>query len=459
MSGSDIGDRLYDVLGVTRDATVQEIKTAYRKLALKHHPDKYVDQDSKEVNEIKFKEITAAYEILSDPEKKSHYDLYGDDNGAASSGGANGFGDEDFMNFFNNFFNNGSHDGNNFPGEYDAYEEGNSASSKDIDIDISLTLKDLYMGKKLKFDLKRQVICIKCHGSGWKPKRKIHVTHDVECESCAGKGSKERLKRFGPGLVASQWVVCEKCNGKGKYTKRPKNPKNFCPDCAGLGLLSKKEIITVNVAPGHHFSDVITVKGMADEEIDKTTCGDLKFHLTEKQENLEQKQIFLKNFDDGAGEDLYTSITISLSEALTGFEKFLTKTFDDRLLTLSVKPGRVVRPGDTIKIANEGWPILDNPHGRCGDLYVFVHIEFPPDNWFNEKSELLAIKTNLPSSSSCASQATVNTEDDSNLTNNETISNFRIIHTDDLPEGIRPFKPEAQDSAYQKARSSYCCIQ
>lgn len=95
MSGSDRGDRLYDVLGVTRDATVQEIKTAYRKLALKHHPDKYVDQDSKEVNEIKFKEITAAYEILSDPEKKSHYDLYGDDNGAASSGGANGFGDED----------------------------------------------------------------------------------------------------------------------------------------------------------------------------------------------------------------------------------------------------------------------------------------------------------------------------------------------------------------------------
>lgn len=105
MSGSDSKDRLYDVLGVTREASVQEIKTAYRKLALKHHPDKSVDQDSKELNETKFKEITAAYEILSDPEKKSHYDLYGDDNG---TGGGDEFGDDDFMNFFNNFFNNGA---------------------------------------------------------------------------------------------------------------------------------------------------------------------------------------------------------------------------------------------------------------------------------------------------------------------------------------------------------------
>ncbi|QHS74832.1 Xdj1p [Saccharomyces paradoxus] len=459
MSGSDRRDQLYDVLGVTRDASVQEIKTAYRKLALKHHPDKYVDQDSKEVNEIKFKEITAAYEILSDPEKKSHYDLYGDDNGPASGGGADGFGDDDFMNFFNNFFNNGGHDGSSFPSEYDTYEEDKSTSSKDIDIEISLTLKDLYMGKKLKFDLKRQIICMKCQGSGWKSKKKIHVAHEVECESCGGKGSKERLKRFGPGLVASQWVICEKCNGKGKYTKRPKNPKNFCPDCAGVGLHSKKEVITVNVAPGHHFNDVITIKGMADEVIDKTTCGDLKFHLIEKQEDLEQKQIFLKNFDEGTRNDLYIGATVSLSEALTGFEKFLTKTFDDRLLTLSVKPGRVIRPGDVIKIANEGWPILDDPRGQCGDLYVFVHIEFPPDNWFNEKSEMLAIKMNLPSSSSCASQATVNTEDDSNMINNETISNFRIIHTDDLPEGIKTFNPESQDSTHCKARSSYCSIQ
>lgn len=459
MSGSDRRDQLYDVLGVTRDASVQEIKTAYRKLALKHHPDKYVDQDSKEVNEIKFKEITAAYEILSDPEKKSHYDLYGDDNGPGSGGGADGFGDDDFMNFFNNFFNNGDHDGNSFPREYDTYEEDKSTSSKDIDIEISLTLKDLYMGKKLKFDLKRQIICMKCQGSGWKSKKKIHVTHEVECESCGGKGSKERLKRFGPGLVASQWVICEKCNGKGKYTKRPKNPKNFCPDCAGVGLQSKKEVITVNVAPGHHFNDIITIKGMADEVIDKTTCGDLKFHLIEKQEDLKQKQIFLKNFDEGTRDDLYVGATISLSEALTGFEKFLTKTFDERLLTLSVKPGRVIRPGDVIKIANEGWPILDDPRGQCGDLYVFVHIEFPPDNWFNEKSEILAIKTNLPSSSSCASQATVNTEDDGNMINNETISNFRIIHTDDLPEGIKTFNPEVQDSTHNKARNSYCSIQ
>ncbi|EJS42732.1 xdj1p [Saccharomyces arboricola H-6] len=461
MSGSDRRDRLYDVLGVSREANVQEIKTAYRKLALKHHPDKYVDQDSKEVNEIKFKEITAAYEILSDPEKKSHYDLYGDDNGAGGGGGGtDGFGDDEFMNFFNNFFNNGAHEGNDFSNEYDRYEENESASSKDIDIDISLTMKDLYMGKKLKFDLKRLIICEKCDGSGWKTKKKPHVSHEVGCESCDGKGSKERLKRVGPGLVASQWVMCDKCHGRGKYMKRPKNPKNFCPDCGGAGLRSKKTVITVNVSPGHHFNDVIVVEGMADEEIGKAGCGDLKFHLVEKQEDLEQREILLRNFEDGNTEDLYVSITISLSEALTGFEKFLTRTFDDRLLTLSMKPGKVIRPGDVIKITNEGWPIVDDPHGQCGDLYVFVHIEFPPDNWFNEKSELLAIKTNLPSSSSSgSSHTTVNSGRDNDMINNETVSNFHIIHTDDLPEGVKTFKPKPQNSAHQKARSSYCPMQ
>ncbi|CAI4046028.1 hypothetical protein SKDZ_12G1400 [Saccharomyces kudriavzevii ZP591] len=455
MSDSDRNNRLYGVLGVTRDADVQEIKTAYRKLALKHHPDKYVDQDSKDVNEIKFKEITAAYEILSDPEKKSHYDLYGDDNGTANGGGTDGFGNDDFMNFFNNFFNDGSHEGNGFSNEYKMYEDNDSASSNDIDIDISLTMKDLYMGKKLRFDLKRQVVCMKCHGSGWKTKKRVHVTHEVECESCGGKGSKERLKRFGPGLVASQWVMCEKCHGKGKYRKSPKNPKNFCPDCAGVGLQSKKEVITVIVAPGHHFNDVITIEGMADEEIGKAACGDLRFHLNERQEDWFAKQVFLKNFGDGNMEDSYVSVTISLSEALTGFEKFLTKTFDDRLLTLSIKPGRVIRPGDVLKITNEGWPILDDARGRCGDLYVFIHIEFPPDNWFNEKSELLGIKTNLPSSSSssCVSG------DANDLINNETVSNFQIIHTDDLPEGVKTFKPKPQNPAHKKARSAYCPMQ
>ena len=227
-----------------------------------------------------------------------------------------------------------------------------------------------------------------------------------------------------------------------------------------MGLQSKKEIITVNVAPGHHFNDVITIKGMADEELDKSACGDLKFHLVEKQENLEQKQIFLKNFDEGSAEDLYTSATISLSEALTGFEKFLTRTFDDRLLTLSIKPGRVIRPGDVIKITNEGWPIMDDPRGQRGDLYVFIHIEFPPDNWFNEKSELLAIKTMLPSSSSCTFQTTANTgEDDRNPINNETISNFQIINMEELPEGMKIFNSESQNSAHQKAKSSYCPMQ
>ncbi|CAI1575491.1 hypothetical protein SEUBUCD646_0L01550 [Saccharomyces eubayanus] len=458
MSGSDSKDRLYDVLGVTREASVQEIKTAYRKLALKHHPDKSVDQDSKEVNEIKFKEITAAYEILSDPEKKSHYDLYGDDNGTGGGGGDE-FGDDDFMNFFNNFFNNGAHEGNDFSHEQEMYEEDGTASSKNIDINLSFTMTDLYMGKKLKFDLKRQIICGKCQGSGWRAKKKMHVTHEMECESCSGKGSKERLKRFGPGLVASQWVVCEKCHGRGKYMKRPKNPKNFCPDCESVGLQSKKEVITVNVPPGHHFNDVIIVKGMADEEIDKAVCGDLIFHLVEKQEDLQQKQILMKMFGDENLQDLYVSITVSLSEALTGFEKFLTRTFDNRLLTLSIKPGKVIRPGDIIKITSEGWPILDNPRGQCGDLYVFVDIEFPPDNWFNEKSELLAIKTHLPSSSSRPSNITANTGSDNSPINNETVSNFQIIHTDDLPEGMKAFNPKPQASAHQKASSSYCPMQ
>ena len=103
--------------------------------------------------------------------------------------------------------------------------------------------------------------------------------------------------------------------------------------------------------------------------------------------------------------------------------------------------------------------ILDHPRGQCGDLYVFVDIEFPPDNWFNEKSELLAIKTHLPSSTSRPSNTTVNTGSDNSPINSETVSNFQIIHSDDLPEGMKTFNPKPQTSAHQKASSSYCPMQ
>lgn len=372
---------LYDVLGVSADATQAEIKRAYRKLALQHHPDKVSDESLREESEVKFKEITAAHEILIDEEKRAHYDRYGTTNGSDFFDGGNEFEDAAFMNFFHNF-------GDAKPGGPGGFEESVGDRSADVQVPLSLSMADCYNGKSFKFQSRRNVVCERCLGSGWRRRNgQVVPPPEVVCKPCGGQGFKQRIRRVAPGFATTENIKCATCNGKGKHATRPNSDKNKCKKCSGVGLLKESKALKVSIPRGSRQGDLVVLEGEADQEIGKSVTGDLIFVVEEGTECPEGVDLTRQGFD------LVTHLTISLAEAITGFNRPLTKTLDGRILKLSVPAGKVIRPGDILKVPSEGWPIDAK---RTGDLYVVVHIEFPPDNWFSERSDLLQVRNVLP---------------------------------------------------------------
>lgn len=392
---------LYDVLGVSQDATQVEIKRAYRKLALQHHPDKVNDESLREESEVRFKEITAAHEILSDVEKRAHYDRYGD----GESMGQDEFEDAAFMNFFHSFGSGG-------PMGHGGFEETARDRSVDVQVPLSVSMADCYNGKSFKFQSKRNVVCERCQGSGWR-RRNGHVVPppEVECRPCGGQGFKQRIRRVAPGFATTETVQCATCGGKGRHASRPNSEKNKCKKCGGDGLLKESKTLKVSIPRGSRQGDQIVLEGEADQEIGRSQTGDLIFTVEELTKCPEGVDLARQGFD------LVTRLSISLAEAITGFHKRLTKTLDGRILKLEVPAGKVVRPGDIIKVPSEGWPIDSR---RTGDLYVIVHIEFPPDNWFSERSDLLQVQNVLP-----AERNTSPLEEDPG--NTETVTNMSIV--------------------------------
>ncbi|QLQ82429.1 hypothetical protein HG537_0H01910 [Torulaspora globosa] len=386
---------LYEVLGVSRDATEAEIKRAYRKLALQHHPDK-VQESLREESEVRFKEITAAYEVLIDDEKRAHYDRYGDGNGFE-------FEEEAFMNFFHGFG----------PDGYAGFEQQESERSGDVQVALKVSMADCYNGKSFKFQCKRNIVCERCRGTGWRRRNGQVVTGpEVECRPCGGRGSKQRIRRVAPGFAATETVQCANCGGKGTHAARPSSDKNKCRKCGGDGLVKELKSLKVSIPRGSRQGDQIVLEGEADQEIGKPVTGDLVFVVEEGTTCPEGVDLTRQGFD------LVTHLTISLAEAVTGFNKRLTKTLDGRILNLNVPAGKVIRPGDIVKIPSEGWPI---DFGKAGDLYAIVTIEFPPDNWFSERSDLLRVRNVLPGESNPSPL-------DEDPSNTETVTSMTVVH-------------------------------
>lgn len=371
---------LYEILGVTSEATSVEIRKAYRKLALAHHPDK-VAEELREESEIRFKEISHAYEVLVDEEKRANYDTYGTEDGRPNfngdaggfySNGGNGaeFGSEDFFNFFN-----GAH-------EPPRNHQGEANKTPDAVIEVQITLEDLYKGKVIKTTSTRNIVCKSCKGSGAKS-----TARPSPCLICEGKGYKTKLRRLAPGLVTQENVVCTNCDGLGKIYKK----KDKCKRCDGKKLREETKILEFNIEKGSKPEGYVVLKGESDEQPGKIT-GDVALHYTTKEHENFQTQ----------GDDLYFKLNIKLFEALCGFtKKNFIKTLDNRYLSLSIPPGKVLRPGDYIKVPNEGMPVVKLKRSwfagsdQRGDLYIELDIEFPKDKWFLEKNELNTVKSIL----------------------------------------------------------------
>jgi len=251
---------LYEALGLTPTATDADVKKAYRKLAVQFHPDKNPSPDAAE----KFKEISRAYEVLSDEEKRKIYDRYGEkglDEGGMG-GGSSAF------DIFSQFFG-----GSPFGGMFGGSDRG-ERRGKDVGHTLTVSLDDLYNGKDKKLSLNKQVICSKCNGSGSKKAGKSTV-----CQECNGRGVKVIIRQLGPGMIQQMQTACSNCKGEGTAV----DPKDRCPSCNGNRVVSEKKILEVHVDKGMKHGDKITFSREGDQHPDIKIPGDVVIILQEKK--------------------------------------------------------------------------------------------------------------------------------------------------------------------------------
>ncbi|RMZ90545.1 hypothetical protein DV736_g2222, partial [Chaetothyriales sp. CBS 134916] len=371
--GAGDGDiDLYNILGVSRDASAAEIKKAYHKIALKSHPDK-VPEDQRGEAEVQFKAAGQAYEILSDSEKRRLYDAHG----MAAFDGSHGPAGADVMDDFLKMFNMGG-----VPGMGGFGGRGGRSRvpkrSPDENQRYAVSLEDLYKGKSVKFSSTKNVICSKCDGSGG-----VKDAEPKECSACKGEGVKQVVSQVGPGMLTQRMVTCGACEGTGKVW----NPKDKCKKCKAKRTTEEKKQLEVYIPPGAREGDQIRLEGEADQIPGAEQTGDIVLHLVETAHPVFQR----------TGNDLSAKFDISLAEALTGFNRVAVKHLDGRGIELHLPqhPGQILRPGQVIKIRGEGMPIKKSD--AKGDLYLIVDIEFPEDGFFAGKDDELAkLKAILP---------------------------------------------------------------
>nr|XP_020739523.1 dnaJ homolog subfamily A member 4 isoform X2 [Odocoileus virginianus texanus] len=341
----------YDILGVKPSASPEEIKKAYRKLALKYHPDKNPDEGEK------FKLISQAYEVLSDPKKRDIYDQGGEQ--AIKEGGSGSPSFSSPMDIFDMFFGGGG-------------RMARERRGKNVVHQLSVTLEDLYNGVTKKLALQKNVICEKCEGIGGK-KGSVE-----KCPVCKGRGMQIHIQQIGPGMVQQIQTVCIECKGQGERI----NPKDRCESCNGAKVIREKKIIEVHVEKGMKDGQKILFHGEGDQE-PELEPGDVIIVLDQKDHSVFQRR----------GHDLIMKMKIQLSEALCGFKKTI-KTLDDRVLVITSKSGEVIKHGDLKCVRNEGMPIYKSPLEK-GILIIQFLVIFPEKHWLPQ-DKLSQLEALLP---------------------------------------------------------------
>ncbi|KAL5019609.1 hypothetical protein ScPMuIL_002501 [Solemya velum] len=331
----------YDILGVKPNAGDNEIKKAYRKLALKYHPDKNPEEPEK------FKLISQAYEVLSDAKKRETYDRGGEE--AIKGGGTGGMDFHSPMDIFDMFFGGGGGRRHRGP-----------QKGKDVIHQLTVTLEDLYNGATRKLALQKKVICEKCEGRGGKEGA-------VEkCTSCRGTGMQVRVHQLGPGFVQQVQTVCGDCQGQGERI----NPKYQCKACQGRKIVKERKILEVHIDKGMKDGENIRFHGEGDQE-PGLEPGDIIITLDEKEHSVFRRQ----------DRDLIMTMEIELVEALCGFHRTIT-TLDQRTLVINAIPGEVIKHGDIKCIMSEGMPLYRDPFEK-GRLIIKFTVNFPENNFCN----------------------------------------------------------------------------
>lgn len=351
--------KFYDILGVSKNATQQEIKKAYRKKAIKWHPDK--NPNNKEEADRKFKEISEAYQVLSDDEKRELYNKYGEE--GLKNQGMGGFSPEDI---FSNIFGGGGIFNN---GGFFNRQNNNNSKAKKIIKKIEVSLKELYFGtiKKIKVNIRK--ICLSCMGQGSKKVKR--------CIKCKGRGSLFMTRMLGPGMIQQMQTICDRCKGKGKRIDR----NSLCNNCNGNGFYEEEEEFKIKINAGDKNNDYKIFEGKGNQSIDNEN-GDIIFIIEEQHDNKFKRK----------GNDLIFNKDIDLVEALT-YQVYIINHINGE--KLYVKENVIVKPNNCHIFYNKGMPI--NNTNDYGNLIVKYNIIFPSSLPLNIKSKLLNLfgKNNL----------------------------------------------------------------
>ncbi len=339
----------YDVLGLGNNASSDEIKKAFHKLAHKYHPDK------KGGDEAKFKEINEAYQILSDERKRRAYDTHGagwnsSDPPAGGGGGQSagwdfsGFADAtgqgqgfqfDLGDLFSEFFNGGG------------ARSGGARRGRDISVDIQIPFADAIFGSERTVLISKVSVCDRCKGGGAEPGVAMK-----KCETCNGQGKIHETKRSFMGAFTAM-RECGSCLGRGQV------PESRCATCGGHGVLKRNEEVRIGIPAGVQNGEMIRMSGRG-EAVARGTAGDLYVKV-----HVEKHKVFQRD-----GENLVMDLSVKLSDALLGAE-YKVETLDGNL---NVKIPEGVAHGEILRVRGRGVPISAN---RRGDLYLKVSIKTP----------------------------------------------------------------------------------
>ncbi len=342
----------YELLGVSRDASNEEIKKAYRKLAVKYHPDK--NPGDKEA-EDKFKEISHAYEVLSDPEKRAQYDRFGED-AFQYGAGAGGFGFHDPFDLFREVFGGGLGDIFENMFGFGASGRGGPRRGRDLEYSLKLDFFEAVKGTTKQIKVRKHQTCSVCEGSGAKP-----GTGKTTCPGCGGTGQVSQTSGF-----FSVSRTCSRCGGAGKIINEP------CKKCGGTGREETVKKISVDVPAGVDTGNRLRLSGEGEPGFSGGPPGDLYVSITVREHDLFNRR----------GHDIYYTLPVSFGQLVFGDE--IEVPGIEGSTSLSVSPG--TQSGQVFNLRGKGIKRLDG-RGK-GDQYVKVQVE-TPKNLSSEQKKLL----------------------------------------------------------------------